>query len=59
MLNMLFYVLCCQAAGGGGGGTVQSGMDYTTTGGTGYQADYGLTPIQSQVRYEAGVSPCL
>ena len=51
----MFYsvCVCCQAAvGGGGGGTVQSGMDYTAEG-TGYQADYGLTPIQSQVRYEA------
>ncbi|KAK2170228.1 hypothetical protein NP493_1134g01006 [Ridgeia piscesae] len=42
-------VLTQSVIGGGGGGTVQSGMDYTAEG-TGYQADYGLTPIQSQVQ---------
>jgi replication factor A2 len=33
----------------GNAGSAQQGMDYTAEG-TGFQADYGLTPIQSQVQ---------
>ncbi|KAI0224681.1 Replication protein A 32 kDa subunit-B [Lamellibrachia satsuma] len=45
------HMVLTKAQSTGGGDTTQAGMDYTAQG-SGYQADYGLTPIQSQV------SPC-